>query len=46
MPPMFDEDGAPIEENIRFAEETIRKLAERDRAKSQEKQDDSSTDVN
>lgn len=28
MPPMFTEDGQPIEENIRIAEEAIRKKAE------------------
>ncbi|MDX2242129.1 MAG: hypothetical protein NW224_15700 [Leptolyngbyaceae cyanobacterium bins.302] len=38
MPPMFDENGQPIEENIRLAEETIRRLAEEDRKKQQDKQ--------
>lgn len=29
MPPMFDEAGNPIEENIKFAEETFKKLGDR-----------------
>lgn len=34
MPPMFDENGQPIEENIRFAEEALRKrIEEEDRRK-------------
>ncbi|MER3432218.1 MAG: hypothetical protein C4288_01985 [Leptolyngbya sp. ERB_1_1] len=29
MPPMFDESGNPIEENIKFAEETLKQLGKR-----------------
>ncbi len=32
MPPMFDEAGNPIEENIKFAEETFRQRLDRDRS--------------
>jgi hypothetical protein len=33
MPPLVTQDGLPIEENIRVAEEAIRQRAERDREK-------------
>ncbi len=32
MPSMFDQAGKPIEENIKLAEETIKRLCERDRS--------------
>jgi hypothetical protein len=35
MPPMFTVDGQPIEENIRLADETIRRISEHDRNKHQ-----------
>jgi hypothetical protein len=36
MPPMY-KDGKPIEENIRLAEETIRRLAEEDEQKKHDR---------
>lgn len=34
MPPMFTEEGVPLEKNIRVAEEAILQLSERDREKN------------
>jgi hypothetical protein len=37
FPPMFTEDGQPVEENIRIAEEALCKKLEEDRRKQHEK---------
>jgi hypothetical protein len=37
MPPMFTEDGKPIEENIRLAEEEFRKAIEKEKQREQNK---------
>ena len=37
LPPMFAEDGTPIEENIRIVEEAIREQAEQERKQEAEK---------
>lgn len=38
MPPMFTPDGKPIEENIRIAEEALRKRCEQDLEKHKQKE--------
>jgi len=38
MPPLVAQDGMPIEENIRIAQEAIRQRSERDREKQRQKQ--------
>ena len=37
MPPLFDQNGQPIEENIRYAEEVIRKKAEEEDRKKHDR---------
>ncbi|MGK7925177.1 MAG: hypothetical protein AB4290_08010 [Spirulina sp.] len=44
-PPMFTDDGKPIEENIRIAEEAMRnKFEEMDRQKQQKSKEDKYSD--